>query len=193
VDVDVDADVDVDVDADVDADVDGHAEVDAAGAGGLAEVWLPFISLRFWVFFLAFFGITGTVLSLFALSGKWTTLAASLVMGCVVGFTAAFVIQRLKKQVLGVVADERSYKGTEGTVLLPISAGSDGKVRLTIQGQTVDLPARTDAKEQLSVGSSVLVIDYTDNRLVVIPASELEATDKDDNVDNIDNKDTEAS
>ena len=57
----------------------------------------------------------------------------------------------------------------------PISSGNPGKVRLTVKGQTVDRPATTDAKETLEVGSKVVVIDYSDDQLSVIPASELEA------------------
>jgi membrane protein implicated in regulation of membrane protease activity len=170
IDVDADADVDVDADMDADADADAHIDVDH---GGLAEVWLPFMSLRFWVFFLAFFGATGTVLSLFALAGKWTTLAAALVMGLGIGFCAAYIIQRLKRDVVGEVADEQDYKGQEGTVQLPISVQAPGKVRLTVQGQTVDLPARTDEQAELPVGAKVLVIDCADNTLTVVRAPDL--------------------
>lgn len=181
-DSDADADVDMDADAGLEvdgADVDGpdHGDLDHGDLdhGGFSEVWLPFMSLRFWVFFLAFFGATGTVLSLFALAGKWPTLVASLVMGLLIGVSAAFVIQRLKRDVVGEVADEQHFKGQEGTVLLPLSAQKQGKVRLTVQGQIVDLPARTDEELEIPVGEKVLVIDCADHTLIVVRAPELAA------------------
>lgn len=172
--IDVDGDAQLEIDgADADADADGldHADLDH---GGLAEVWLPFMSLRFWVFFLAFFGATGTVLSLFALAGKWTTLVAALAMGLVIGFCAAYIIQRLKRDVVGEVAGEEHYKGLEGTVQLPVSEQTPGKVRLTVQGQTVDLPARSDEQTEIPVGAKVLVIDCTSGTLMVVRSPDLE-------------------
>jgi len=76
----------------------------SAGGGDMAEhgvelsdFWLPFISVRFWVFFLCFFGLTGTAFSLLALAGKWGTLIAAMAMGAITGFAASFIIQRLKR------------------------------------------------------------------------------------------------
>ena len=47
-------------DADGHADAHGHAD----GAAGGGDFWLLFVSMRFWVFFLTFFGLTGLLLEL---------------------------------------------------------------------------------------------------------------------------------
>ncbi len=189
VDVDVDADVDVDVDADVDmdadADVDVHVDADAdMGDGaldadhgvGFSDIWVPFLSVRFWVFFLCFFGLTGLVLTLLALASSWTTLATALGMGVVTGFAAAFIIQRLKKAEVGLGVTLEDYQGKEGVVLLPIEPGGKGKVRIELRGQTADVIARTDATEPVPKGRKVLVIEIHGNEALVEPAPELETT-----------------
>ena len=179
-DVDVDADVDVDVDADVDADADVHLDADAdhdAGVHGvdIADFWLPFITVRFWVFFLCFFGMTGTVLTLLGLAGPWTALVASLGVGVVSGFSAAFIIQRLKKVEVGAAVVQADYQGKEATVLLPISPGERGKVRVEVRGHTVDLMARgQDDDTAAPRGSKVLIIEVESNEAVIVPAPELE-------------------
>ena len=58
--------------ADVDADADASADAGAphqgldhgvpGSHGGLAGVFTAFLSMRFWMFFVAFFGLTGLVL-----------------------------------------------------------------------------------------------------------------------------------
>jgi hypothetical protein len=171
-DLDVDADVDLDADADVDA---GDADADAhAAAPGFGDVWLPFTSLRFWVFFLAFFGLTGTLLSVLGLADRWTILVAALVMGSGLGIGAASAIHKLKAQTVGEVAGERDYEGLEGTVLLPVTATHPGKVRLNVRGQAVDLPARTTEGE-LDIGTPVLVVEWQQGELDVVRSPQLES------------------
>ena len=186
VDVDVDADMDADVapdaDMDVDGDVDGdgdvgHIDGDGEVAHGvdLADFWLPFVTVRFWVFFLCFFGMTGTMLTLLALAGRWTTLVAALGVGVVSGFAAAFIIQKLKKVEVGAAVDEAEYQGKEATVLLPMAHGDRGKVRLEVRGNTVDLMARCqEPGDVVARGSKVLIIEVNGNEAVVVPAPELE-------------------
>lgn len=190
-DVDVDADADVDVDADADADADADHDVDGDGAHdgahdgdvagttgvSVSDFWLPFLSVRFWVFFLCFFGLTGLVLTLLALAGKWSTLVTSVLMGVFTGFAAAFVIQRLKKAEIGLTVSLEEYQGKEGVVLLPIEPKGKGKVRLEVRGQTVDLIAWVDGERAVERGRRVLVIDVKDNEALVEPAPELEALD----------------
>ncbi len=62
-------DFDHDADFDSDAGFESDAGLDAdfgadADHGELvhADVWLPFLSMRFWTYFLTFFGVTGMLL-----------------------------------------------------------------------------------------------------------------------------------
>lgn len=178
-DVDADLDADADMDADADADADGHIEADGGAHGEVggtdfSDLWLPFLSVRFWVYFLCFFGLTGTILSLLALAGKWTTLTAAVGVGTLTGFAAAFIIQRLKKAEVGRGVTEEDFKGLEAQVLLPLNPGERGKVRVEIRGQTVDLIARCDEAAAIAKGKKVLIIEYSDNVALVVAAPELE-------------------
>jgi membrane protein implicated in regulation of membrane protease activity len=177
VDMDADADIDADIDADADVDADADADVAAADADhgvGLSDFWIPFLSVRFWVFFLCFFGMTGLVLTLFSLSSTWARLIAALSMGVGTGFAAAFIIQRLKKAEVGLAVTEAEYQGKEATVLLPVEPESRGKIRLLVRGQTVDMVARTDSSKPIDKGCKVLVIEIEGNVAVVEAAPELE-------------------
>jgi membrane protein implicated in regulation of membrane protease activity len=158
----------------------GHAALEAGGGGGagvsFSDFWLPFLSVRFWVFFLCFFGLTGSVFSLLALAGKWATLGASLAVGLTTGFSAAYLMQRLKRAPAGLVAvDASDLKGLEGVALLPIDAESKGKIRIEQRGQLVDLVARLAGEARIAKDERVLVIDVQGSEALVVPARELAA------------------
>jgi len=184
-----DADSDLHVDAGTDQDVhaggeeaEAHASTEGGGEahGGmeLSDFWLPFVSVRFWVFFLCFFGLTGTAFTLLALAGKWVTLAAAVGAGTLTGFVAAFVIQRLKKGEVGRVVGEEDFKGLEGRVLLPLEPGGRGKVRVEVRGQIVDLIARSEHPQLLERGQRIVVIDFREGQAVVVSAGELGTTEE---------------
>jgi membrane protein implicated in regulation of membrane protease activity len=172
---DVGGDTDVQVEADAHLEADGHAEIEAGHGVDLSDFWLPFVSLRFWIFFLCFFGLTGALFSLLGLAGKWTTLLLALAVGVLTGFAAAMIIQYLRKYEVGQAATEEDLKGQEAVVLLPLSPGGKGKVRLEVRGQTVDMVAVTDEPNPIETGRRVVVIDIRDNQAVVVSAGALVA------------------
>ncbi|PID39703.1 MAG: hypothetical protein CSB49_00845 [Proteobacteria bacterium] len=162
----LEVDLDLDADADVDADVD--ANVDAGDGLEASDLWLPFVSLRFWVFFLTFFGLTGTALQLLGLASATTTLIASIGVGFICGFGAAFVVQRLRRSEVGRVMDLEDYRGLDAEVLLPVAKGEKGKVRVALpSGQLVDLVAETDDSKPLERGSKALVVEVKSGRASV--------------------------
>jgi membrane protein implicated in regulation of membrane protease activity len=173
-----DGDTDVHAEVHVEADAHGDAHVEADGTdhgAAISDLWLPFVNVRFWVFFLCFFGLTGTVFTLLALAGKSATLAAAVMTGAVIGFAAAFVIQRLKRQEVGAGVTEEDFKGMEGVLLLPLPPGGKGKVRLEVKGQMVDVIARCDDPQEIAKGSRVMIIDFKNNEAVVVTAGEVES------------------
>ena len=186
-DMDMDADMDADVDADMDADVDADAEMDAdhdvdadadhdvGGGVDVSDFWLPFLSVRFYVFFMCFFGLTGLVFWFLYRNAPWISLTAASIMGVISGFSAAFIIQRLKKSSVGISVAPKDYKGLEADVLLAIEEGGRGKVRAHLKGQSIDLIARCMEAEPVAKGRKVLIIGVKDNEAVVVPAPELEA------------------
>ena len=144
VEIDGDADLDLDADADADLDADGHLDHDAdvGGHGDLSGFLFTFLSLRFWTFFLAFFGLTGVTLAgLGLVASPWLTLGLAIAMGFTTGFGAVSIIRRLGSETSGQAVTSDEYVGKTARVVVPFGASATGKVRVDIKGTQVDLLA----------------------------------------------------
>ncbi|MBN1947869.1 MAG: hypothetical protein JW797_19540 [Bradymonadales bacterium] len=182
VDHDLDHDLDHDVDHDLDHDLD-H-EVDAGHPGGVdhpiahsgqgmaadTAVWLPFFSTRFWTYFLTFFGVTGLVLTPFAMPGLVSGLIAG-GMGLTTGLGAAYGFRYLKRHGAQSGTGVSDLLGAEGRVLVRVSHEQLGKIRCRIKGKDTDLLALADDAESIEPGARVLIIDLdeTTARVVRVP------------------------
>ncbi len=163
-DADGDSDVDGDADHDVGADHDADHDVDATG------IWLPFFSVRFWVFNLTFFGLCGTLLTIMQV-GFIVTGLVSLLVGMVCGTGAAFIVHRLgRTDVTGDIASSAEFIGVVGKVLVTVAPGRRGKIRVEVRSNMVDLVAKTSDDETLDAGSKVLVVEFEDNVALVTRA-----------------------
>ena len=164
-DADVDHDLDFDADADVDIDIEHDLALDGAPAATSVDageaLWLPILSLRFWIFFAAFFGLTGILLHLLHDNGT-VVLAVALAMGFGCGYTASRIVRALRADTVNSAVDPATdYVGRRGTVLLGIAPGDPGQVRLHVKGIDVDLTAVVDdGVEPLERGATVLVTEY---------------------------------
>ena len=173
-----DTDGDADFDADVEpGDFSGGLDVDAddllimkdpgdaiAGAG----TWLPFLSLRFWTFALAAFGACGSLLHVMGVSGLVAVLT-SVIMGTAIGTGASWVFRQLQlTQVSGNVG-MFDVQGKEAKVLLPVGPAKIGKVRVLLDGQMVDLPAKTQADDIIQRDEQVLVVHVEEGVAHITP------------------------
>jgi len=169
-DADLATDLDVDVDVDVHVDVDAHA--DAVGAPDAVLSWLPFASLRFWTFFLAFFGLTGTVLAGLGLVGNAIAVAIiAVVVGYVSGFCVVKALRNLRETSADSSVSETDYLGATGIVMVSVGPGHTGKVRLALKGRDVELLARTEDETTLAAKQPVMVYDVTDEGHVMVTAN----------------------
>src|SRR5687768_13164083 len=123
---DTDADGDHDGDASDDA---GTSDGDTDGSDGLLDVWLPFASLRFWTFVLAFGGLTGTLLTWLDLAPALVVAIMSLVVGWISGAGVTWAIRRLRRDDVNSEVRAGDFVGHSGRVLLPVARGRVGKVR----------------------------------------------------------------
>jgi len=170
-DYDVDADVDADFDADADADADADGGHDAAhGVSGFDALhgWLPIASMRFWTFFLAFFGLTGTVLSAGKLLGGIATAVVAGVIGYICGASITSAVRKLHKQVVDSTLGEADYVGATAKVSLPVSKDRTGKIRMNIKGRVVTLMAETEEEEELGLNQPVMVYAIKDDGTAVV-------------------------
>jgi len=163
-DVDADIDVDVDVDADLDLDLDADAELDASSAfikDADAGTWLPFLSIRFWTFGFASFGLTGSLLTLLGF-GDGVAAPVSAGLGVIIGWAAAWAFRKLKGANVSADTGLSNIGGTEGEVLLPVGPGKRGKVRALIDGRWVDLLADTGDGRLLQRREKILVVSVSE-------------------------------
>lgn len=171
---DADHDAQLETDAHVDADGEAEAEhgADHEGGADAAGIWLPFVSLRFWVFTSCFFGLCGTLLTVIGV-GAGVTAVVSIAVGLLCGTAAAWVVHRLSRlESSGDVPTSAEFVGAVGTVLVEVDNDSRGKVRISIRDQQVDLVAETSDEAPLKAGQKVLVVDYKDGIAVVTKSSE---------------------
>lgn len=182
VDADLDADLDVDMDADVDVDLDHDLELDhdvdqalvvhgadhalahADGVGAVDAVmaWLPFTSMRFWTFFLAFFGLTGSALVLAnAIASQVTIGVIAGLVGYGSGLGVTATVRKLKSQKVDSSVSERDYIGSTATVLLGVAKGKTGKIRLQLKGRTIDVLAETEEDQLFAPKQPVMIYAVT--------------------------------
>lgn len=158
---------DLDVDTDVDVDVDADADADAENDGGGGSLWL---SMRFWTFFDAFFGLTGVALGWAGL-GPWLTAAAALSTGFVSATAVSVLLRRLKRARVNSQVSEVDLVGERGTVLLPVGPDARGKVRLSLKGRDLEVLAHS-VETDFGVGSRVRVQQVEgDGTVRVVPVS----------------------
>jgi hypothetical protein len=139
---------------DTGGDGDGH---DGHHGHGHHLSQLPFFSLRFWAFALAFFGLSGAALALTGGLGLATPFVAGGVgLGC--GYLSARVLQGLARRPVGLLGGAEAHVGREAKVLLPVGKGTKGKVRLSIGGMSTDLIAETESDAALAPGDTALVV-----------------------------------
>jgi len=179
VDVEISAGVDHELEVGHDLDTDHELETGHDLAPGHPTLqhgpdwWLPFFSLRFWVFFSTFFGLTGLILRGLHLAGDVTTLGFALIMGLLTGGSAAYIIQWLKRSESGTVLGQQSFVGQEGRVSLPFNDQKKGKVRLIIAGQVRELIALNMEPDMLSNGDNVTILKCENDIAYVMLSSRL--------------------
>ena len=165
------------------ADIDADADIDAeSGSGGLTEYEVsrqkrfnPFVSLKFWTFTAAFFGLTGT---LFEGLGLWSSptgiFVLSLGIGLSMGTAMAYLIH-IADQGAGKGLSERDYLGASADVRLPIRPDKAGKIRVRVRGRIIDMRAElADDEEALEMNDKCFVIGIEEETAQVISAAAVE-------------------
>ncbi|MBA3545895.1 MAG: hypothetical protein H0T76_05375 [Nannocystis sp.] len=143
-----------------------HGVVDSHGS--LSGVFTAFLSMRFWMFFLAFFGLTGLVLDgLDLVPNSSLALVLALAMGLVTGQVTVAVFRHLGASETSTAAGAHDYVGKSGRVLVGFGPGELGKLRLTLKGTTVDVLATSDEEQRFAIGDSALVIQMNETTAVV--------------------------
>lgn len=156
---------------------DGHGDHGTEGAsiadghdapGGFESFMVAFLSMRFWTFFLAFFGLTGVVLDgLGLVSSSIVAAVLSVAMGLGIGFGALWVMRRVRADESNSAATVADYVGKTGRVMVGFGPGQTGKVRVDVRGSTMDLLATPIDGATFELKEEVIVVEMEGTRAKV--------------------------
>ncbi|RMG23310.1 MAG: hypothetical protein D6724_08640 [Armatimonadetes bacterium] len=149
---------DVAFDGEMSADHDLHIEPAHDGDVPASDIWLPFLSLRFWTYFAALTGVLGTLLTLFTDLASATVAILSFGIGAVGGIAVAYAIRYLQVSETDSSVSSQDLLGSDARVTVSIQPGSEGKIRCTVKGETIDLLATADTEAPLPVGAEVVIV-----------------------------------
>ncbi len=169
-DAEADSDVDFDLDADADFDLDaGDGDFEAGTDIGAGPGFVDLFSIRALFLFAAFFGLTGTLLSLTDLNPVMTAVLSTS-LGLMIGLGGNYLIKRVGYEQVSSDITAAEMKGITGKVLIPFSAGERGKISLVVKGNQLRLIARSldeNSAEEFAPGDEVVVV-RTDNGVVEV-------------------------
>jgi len=153
--------------------VDGGGLEGTESGEGSSGSALPLASMFFWTFFLAFFGLTGVLLSFLA-PGAGTLLTVLFAVGMGVG--AALIASRVLRG-LGRSEVDSSVRPTDlvgrlGRVVVPVGREQPGKIRVELKGRTVELLAYGDETVPLAPSQRVYVHDVLKDGSVRVVSAE---------------------
>lgn len=137
---------------------------------GLVSEAAKFFSFRNIVYFLAFFGLTGTSLTLFSISGI-TALLSSLGIGVLASFTGYKFLKYLRSSESGEVQNIYEMHGKLATVRVPMTKSIKGQVIVETGAKQENIIALIDENsrdEHFNFGEKVLIIEIRDGIAYII-------------------------
>jgi membrane protein implicated in regulation of membrane protease activity len=136
-----------------------HAHAQKQGADdGEPAFWTLLLSLRFWLFAALGFGLSGSLLHLFALASPAGTVFIASGAGLASGLFASMAFRALRRGSAGTEARSSAAVGKLGRVVVACGKGLTGQIRVELAGSSVDMMATTD-DDAIPRGESVLVED----------------------------------
>ena len=169
-----DGDGDGDMDKDVSFDKDFSLDVDGETGGDFDSMgWLPFLSLRFWTFFLGLFGLSGIMLTGLD-TGFTTTLVTSGFLGVGMAYPISYLFQHLKRDSVTSNTSSETYTQEMATTLLPFNPNGQGKIRISNGGELIDVIATNPTSHSIEEGAEVLIVSMDDGIATISPVLRIE-------------------
>ncbi len=163
-DISSDADIHVELDHDVDHSISIH---DVAHS---SDFWLPFFSLRFWIYLLGGFGGFGLILTMMGIKEQPLQVGAALIVGLIIGTVAAVTMRLLNKSHSNSSVSDRDFVGVVARVLIAPRDTDPGKIRLEIKNETIDVLARPLEGHTITSGDEVVVVSVDGAHVTVANA-----------------------
>lgn len=145
---------------------DGPTGTDDGGSAVAATL----LSLRFWTFSLASFGMTGLLLTAIGVSDVPGLLLA-VGMGLAIGSGVTTMMRAFGRDTVSSALDSRSLRGRDAEVVLAVGPDKVGKIRMVHNGQIIELLARTREERRLERGERALVVEVSGGEAVITSAA----------------------
>jgi membrane protein implicated in regulation of membrane protease activity len=130
---------------------------------------VKFFSFRNFIYFLTFFGLTGTLLTLFDIN-YIIALLSSFGIG-ILSYVFGFKLMKyFKSSETGEIVNIYNLIGRTGKVEMDIVGGNKGKILVNFGGRLIELIAiksETDETESIKSGEEVLITDIQQNIAIV--------------------------
>ena len=98
----------------------------------------------------------------------------SLFIGIVLGIVFLILLKLQRRNtVINSLVDRQIFVGLTGIVEIPFDQNSKGKIRINFQGSIIRLIAISHLSHEFKRREKVLIIEFKDNKALVIPESEL--------------------
>lgn len=144
--------------------VEGHADVaaefhEAPSGGGVVEA-VKFLSLRNAIFFSAFFGLTGSLLTWLRIYSL-LTFASAVGLGLFAAMLSHKLMAYLKKTEVGQLHSLNELEGSKGRVLIEITRTNRGKISIVTGDRTLQvlaLVADESSTEEFRIGEIVTIV-----------------------------------
>ncbi len=136
-------------------------------------VWLPFLTIRFWIYLAATFGLTGTALTLLRASQEPFTLIASLLTGVFVALVGSYAWRVLNLSQVDASTKSKDFIGSSGRLSVAARPGSLGRVRLYVREEWIDMTAISDTGVEIQEGEEVIIVSIVGSTARVIPSQEI--------------------
>jgi membrane protein implicated in regulation of membrane protease activity len=131
---------------------------------------VKFISFRNIIFFLSFFGLTGTALSMINISGI-ITLVSAIFIGFFSAITGYRFMKYLKSSESGEAINIYSLQGKTGKVILNLTKEKQGKILIEAGAHSIEIRSilsENSTEDELKNGDKIIIIDIKDNLATVI-------------------------
>ena len=135
------------------------------------------LSLRFWTFGICFFGVAGLLLR-FLSPGLAISVEVgiAIAIGILCGGTTVGILGWLKTQEqANSLLTTDDWIGACGTVEIPFSQDTRGKVKLDVKGTQVRIQAQTSEAKEFEVGDRIVVIRVENNRAWIVAEDSVRA------------------
>ncbi len=119
------------------------------------------LSIRFWTFASAAFGLTGALLTVQDFDPALTS-ALAVFMGLLCGSGVSAVMWYLRRAQASGTVKMDGLAGRDAEIVLSVGPDKIGKVRLTHMDQIIELPARTSEATLMDRREKVLIVEVRD-------------------------------